>query len=51
MTIPPPAAQTVASTLNLNELLSVILDQLETLIDFDAAGIVLVEKESVRFFE
>ncbi len=44
-------AQTVASTLDLGQLLAVILDQLKTRIDYSAAGIVLVENEIARFFE
>lgn len=44
-------AQTVSSTLDLQPLLSIILDQLKNQIDYDAAGIVLVENDIARFFE
>lgn len=44
-------AQTVASTLDLEQLLAVILEQLKALIDYSAAGIVLVEDDIARFFD
>lgn len=44
-------AQTVASTLDLGQLLAVILDQLKTRIDYSAAGIILEENGVARFFE
>lgn len=43
--------QTLISTIELEPLLAVILDQLKTLIDYDAAGIVLVENDLARFAE
>ncbi len=44
-------ARTVASTLDLESLLAVILDQLQSLIAFDAAGIILEENDVARFCE
>lgn len=44
-------ARTVASTLDPEALLATILDQLNTLINFDAAGIILVEDGLARFCE
>lgn len=44
-------AQTVASTLDLEKLLAVILDQLKALIGYSAAGIVLVESDTARYFD
>lgn len=44
-------AQTVASTIELEPLLSIILDQLKTLIAYDAAGIVLSDQDTLRFFD
>ena len=44
-------ARTVASTLDLGQLLTVTLDQLQTLIAYDSAGIILVEEDLARFVE
>ncbi len=44
-------ARTVASTIDLEPLLALILDQLQSLIAYDAAGIILEENDIARFCE
>ena len=44
-------ARTVASTLDLEQLLAITLDQLQSLIPYSAAGIILVENDLARFVE